>query len=707
MPSLMPLSAADLPEPLAQPATESPARPPVAKRIPKVIEKHGDKRTDPYFWLRDDARKSPEVLGYLEAENRYTEALLADTVPLQKKIYDEIIGRIQQTDESVPFRKGSYWYYSRTVEGKQYPILARKKGSLEATEEILVDQNALGEGKKYFRLTNASVSPNERLYAFATDLEGDEVYTLQVKDTATGELLADRVPGTYYSVAWANDNKTLFYTVVDAAKRPYKVFRHTLGTDPKNDVEVFHEKDERFNVQVRKSVTDAYIYLETGSQTTSETRYLKATDATGAFQVLYPRQQDIEYDVVDHGGDFYVRINDKGRNFRLVKVPAASPALASAAEVIPHRTDALLEQVIAFANHLAIGERVNGLRQIAIRDLRDGKTHTIDAPEPAFVLFPDVNPEFQTTKLRFSYSSLVTPRSVYEYDMEARTRQLLKRDPVLGGFDPALYASERVFATASDGTRIPVALVYKKSLFRKDGSNPALLYGYGSYGLNSEPFFNSARLSLLDRGFVYAIASIRGGSELGKPWHDNGRMMNKRNSFTDFIAAAQHLVNQKYTRPDKLAIEGRSAGGLLMGAVVNMRPDLFGAVLAGVPFVDVISTMLDDTLPLTVGEYEEWGNPADPKAYSYMRSYSPYDNIERQKYPNMLVTAGLNDPRVSYWEPAKWVAKLRAMKTGENLLLLKTNMGAGHFGASGRYERFKEVAMEYAFLIKALKVEAQ
>lgn len=683
----------------------SAAPPPVAKIVPKAIETNGDKRIDNYFWLRDDARKDPEMIKYLEAENTYTQSVMGPTEPLQKKLYDEILGRIKQTDESVPFRKGDYWYYTRTIEGKQYQINCRKKGSLTGTEEVLIDQNVLATGEKYFRIANFSASPNQQLLMYGTDVAGDEVYSLNFKDLQTGKMLADKVPGTYYSVAWASDNKTVFYTVVDEAKRPYKIFRHTLGTDPKTDTLVYHEPDERFYIQIAKSKDDQYLFIQIGSQTTTEIRYLKADNPTGAWTVFYPRKQDIEYDVIHHKNHFYVRINDKGRNFRLVRVAENDRALENGIEIVAHRMDALLEDADAFVNHLVIFERVNGLRQIRVTDLRNNQTHSIDAPEPAYVFTPDQNPEFNTSTLRYGYTSLVTPLSIYDYEMDKKTRELKKQQPVLGGYDPKLYTSERIYATAQDGKKVPISLVYKKSLFKKNGSNPTFLYGYGAYGINSEPAFSSDHLSLLDRGFVYAVASIRGGSEMGKYWHDDGRMQNKRNTFTDFITAAQYLVDQKYTQPNKLGIMGGSAGGLLMGAVVNMRPDLFGAVIAKVPFVDVINTMLDKSLPLTVGEFEEWGNPEEAKAYSYIRSYSPYDNIEKQTYPNMLVTAGLNDPRVSYWEPAKWVAKLRTMKKGDNLLLLKTNMGAGHFGASGRYDRIKETALDYAFLLVALGVE--
>lgn len=683
----------------------SAAEPPVAKTVSnKRIEANGDVRTDNYFWLRDDARKNPEMLAYLEAENAYTTSVLAGTEALQKKLYDEIIGRIKQTDLSVPVRRGGYLYYLKTIEGKQYAINCRRKAP-DGPEEMLVDQNGMAQGHKYFRVGQFQPSPDQNLLAFTIDTEGDEVYTLVVKDLKSGTMLPDQVKGVYYSLVWAGDNKTLFYNVVDEAKRPFKIFRHRLGTEAKADAEVYHEKDERFTAQVGKTKSQKFLFLELGSQTTSEFRLLPADDPIGTFQVLYPRRQDIEYDFAHHGDNFYVRINDKGRNFRVVRVATSNTDLASGQEYIPHRADTFLTGIDAFAHHLIVVQRQNGLAGLRVDDLRSGKSHTVATPEPVYAMFPGQNPEYNTHQVRFAYTSLVTPRSIYDYNMDSRTMDLKKRDEVLGGYDSSLYAMERIFATAQDGTKIPVALVYKKALFRKDGSNPAMLYGYGSYGINTEPTFSIDRLSLLDRGFVYALASIRGGSEMGKAWHDNGRMLNKRNSFTDFIAAAQTLIDRKYTRPDKLGIMGGSAGGLLMGAVINLRPDLFGAVIAKVPFVDVMNTMLDKSLPLTVGEFEEWGNPEDPKYYSYMRSYSPYDNVERQKYPNMLVTAGLNDPRVSYWEPAKWVAKLRTVKKGDNLLLLKTNMGAGHFGASGRYDRYKETALDYAFLLTALGVE--
>jgi oligopeptidase B len=673
------------------------APPPTAPIRPKVIENHGDRRIDNYFWLRD--KSNPEVIAHLEAENRYTESQMKATEALQSTLYQEIVARIQEDDTSAPTRRGNFAYYTRTRKGQQYPTWCRRQGAT-GSEQVLLDGNELARGHKYFQVGSFSVSPDQKLLAYGTDTEGDEILTVRVKDLATGQLLPDQIGNANTSLVWAEDNKTLFYNVLDAAKRPYKAFRHTLGQSAP-DTEVYHETDERFTVEISKTRSKAFILLQINSAITGEVRYLPAAKPSAAFTVLYPRTQNVEYDATHHAGSWYVRINDTGRTFRLIQAPLANPARKK--ELIPARADVTLEDVGAFADHLVITERQQGLLKLRIRRLSNGAEHFVSLPEPVYTLSAPGGPEFDTTLLRFNYTSLVTPPSTFDYDMNARTRTLVKQQPVLGGFDSRNYTSERIFATAADGTRIPVSLVYRKGL-KKDGAAPALLYGYGSYGIPSEPNFSSERLSLLDRGFVYAIAHIRGGSDLGKTWHDAGKMLNKRTTFTDFIAAAEFLSKEKYTQPKRLAIMGGSAGGLLMGAVTNMRPDLFGAIIAKVPFVDVLSTMMDATLPLTVGEYEEWGNPADERAYRYMRSYSPYDNVESQIFPNMLVTAGLNDPRVSYWEPAKWVAKLRTLKKDNHLLLLKTNMGAGHFGASGRYERYKETAFDYAFLFQALGV---
>ena len=656
---------------------------------------HGDTRIDNYFWLRD--RKDPDTIAYLEAENAYTKEKLQHTEKLQAALYAEMLGRIQQTDLSVPVKRDEYFYYTRTEEGKQYAIHCRKKGL--GPEEILLDCNLLAEGHKYFRLGAFIASPNHRLLAYSVDFEGDEKYTVRVKDLETGEVLADEIPNTSYTLEWAADNATFFYTVLDDALRPYKVFRHTLGV--KDDPLIYHEADERFTLDLSSTRSRAYIFININSSLTSEVRYLHRDQPTGEFRVLLPRVHETEYDATHHGGSFFIRTNDGAKGFRVVETPTADPAKANWKEIIPGREGITIESVTAFQDYLVTEERHRGLTQICIRDFRSGAQHSIEFPEPVYTAELGANAEFNTKLLRFHYTSLVTPASVYDYDMETRTRELKKRQAVLGGYDSELYQSERIYAAAQDGVEVPISLVYKKG-FVRDGHAPMLLYGYGSYGISIDPSFSSDRLSLLDRGFVYAIAHIRGGMDLGKPWHEAGRLLKKKNTFTDFIACAERVLAEKYTSPDKLAIMGGSAGGLLMGAVINMRPDLFAAVVAGVPFVDSLNTALDASLPLTVGEYEEFGDPGKPEFYNYMKSYAPYENVKAQEYPAMLVTAGLNDPRVSYWEPAKWVAKLRALKTDGHLLLLKTNMGSGHFGASGRYEYLKETAIEYAFLLDVL-----
>lgn len=685
---------------VATSAGEAPAGPPKAKVQPKVLEAHGEKRVDPYFWMRE--KENPEVRAYLEAENAWTEAQLKDTEALQKKLYEEIVGRIQETDSSAPERSGGYLYYTRTEKGKNYSIYCRKKGA-NGAEEVLLDGNRLAEGQKYFQVGIYEPSPDQRLLAYGTDTDGSEELTVRFKDLASGGLLEDRLEKLSYGLAWANDGKTVFYVTEDAARRPYRLYRHVLGTAQAADQLVYEEKDERFRVGVEVTRSKKYIVMHLDSQTTTEIRVASAANPAEAFRVVVPRVQDVEAGLAHHGDKFYIRINDSGRTFRLVEAPEANPAKANWKELIPARAAVTLEEVDAYADHLVTVERDKGLRKIRVRRFSTGEEHFVEFPDASYAMSAGGGDEYETAVLRFNYTSLATPASAFDYDMNTKRRTLVKQQPVLGGFDASHYATERREATAPDGTKVPVSIVYRKGL-KRDGSHPALLYGYGSYGAPSDASFNSAVVSLLDRGFVYAIAHIRGGGDLGKTWHDEGRMLKKRNSFTDFIAAAELLVKEKYTQPKKLGILGGSAGGLLMGAVVNLRPDLFGAVIAKVPFVDVVSTMMDATLPLTVGEYEEWGNPADAKSYGYMRGYSPYDNVERQSFPNMLVTAGLNDPRVSYWEPAKWVAKLRTMKKDKNLLLLKTNMGAGHFGASGRYERYKETALDYAFLLKALGV---
>jgi oligopeptidase B len=615
-----------------------------------------------------------------------------------------MLGRIKQTDLSVPVRDRGWWYYTRTEEGKQYPIYARKRGSLEAPEEVTLDVNALAAGQPFMAVGAYTVSDDGTLLAYSTDSTGFRQYTLRVKDLRTGQVLPDRMEKVV-SVTWAGDGRTLFYTVEDHAKRSHRVRRHVLGTDPARDPLVYEEADERFGVYVGRTRSRDWLVMSSGSHTTSELRVLDARTPAAEWRVVLPRKQDVEYDLDHHGDRFYLRINDTGRNFRLVSMPVASTAPAGWTEVLPHRPDVMLESADFFRDHWVASERANGLDRLRVTSLRTGRSHDVAFPEPVYTANLTGNPEFDTRTVRYAYQSLVTPQSVYDYDLDARSATLLKRTEVLGGYDPSAYASERVHATAADGTRIPISLVYRKGL-RRDGSAPALLYAYGSYGSSTDPTFSSNRLSLLDRGFVYAIAHIRGGGDLGKPWHDAGRMANKMNTFTDFIAAAEHLIGERYTAKERLAIQGGSAGGLLVGAVTNLRPDLFRAVVAQVPFVDVINTMLDETLPLTVGEFEEWGNPKVAEQYRWMRAYSPYDNLERKAYPAMLVETSFNDSQVLYHEPAKYVARLRTLKADANPLLLVTNMGAGHGGASGRYDRLREIARGYAFMIGQVAPEA-
>ena len=674
-------------------------KPPAARRQPQRFENHGDVRVDDYYWLRE--KQNPEVIAYLEAENAYTRAQLADTETLQQQLNAELIARIEETDQTVPTLEGGYYYYTRTEKGKQYGIHCRRPADdSSAPEEIVIDGNALAEGHEYFSLGIYAVSPDQQILAYGVDTKGDEEFTVRFRDLRTGEHLADELDATSYSLEWANDNRTLFYNTMDAARRPYRIWRHRLGQAQSDDEMLFEEKDERFTIGLHKTRSKDWLLLDIESATTTEYWRLPAGQPDGGFELLYARRQDIEYDLTHQGEFFYVRINDRGRNFRLVRTPAADPAAERWEEILPHRPEVLLESVAGFRSHLVVTERENGLRRLRIVDQRTGAEHAVETPEPVYHQYLNGNPEYDTATLRFEYTSLVTPHSVFDYDMDTRAR-LLRKQTVVHGYDPALYESHRIWATSADGTRVPIALVHRRGLVR-DGQNPTMLYGYGSYGINMEASFNSDRLSLLDRGWIWAIAQIRGGSELGEPWHDHGKMLEKQNTFADFIAAAETLIEQRFTAPASLAIMGRSAGGLLIGAVLNQRPDLFAAAIAGVPFVDVINTMLDTSLPLTVGEFEEWGNPAEARFYEYLKAYSPYDNVTAQTYPALLVTAGLNDPRVQYWEPAKWVAKLRTLNQGDAPLLLRTEMGAGHFGPSGRYERFKETAFEYAFLLKVI-----
>ncbi|CAN5642599.1 oligopeptidase B [soil metagenome] len=685
------------------PAASATPAPPVAQVISHTHTMHGDVREDPYFWLRD--RNNPEVIRYLEADNRYTDALMEPTGALQEKLYQEMLGRIKQTDLSVPTRRGPYYYYTRTEEGQQYPIFARKRGSLDAPEQVLLDQNEMARGHKYFRVYTMSVSPDHRLMAFSVDTSGSEHLTLMVKDLASGKLLPDRVDNIHFSVTWAADNRTLFYTKTDASQRPDRVFRHTLGTNPASDPVVYHEPDVLYRASVSRSKDDRYLFFGSYSSTTSEVHFVPADRPTQPLRVVQPRMEGLEYSVEHMDGRFLIRTNEGGAtNFKLVQAPVNNPGRANWRALIPHRETALIDGLDVFRNHLVVYERENALRRIRIRVRKSGAEHYVAFQEPVYTAFGGGNPEYDTDTLRYTYTSLVTPSSVYDYNMRTRQGTLKKQTEVLGGYDPSQYGTERTWARASDGTRVPVSLVYRKPLV-KDGTRPLLLYAYGSYGSSTDPAFSSNNLSLIDRGVIYAIAHIRGGQEMGRAWYEQGKMLNKRNTFTDFVAAAEHLVQEKYTSPERLAARGGSAGGLLMGAVVNMRPDLFTAVVADVPFVDVVTTMLDASIPLTTGEWLEWGDPRKPEFYAYMKSYSPYDNVEAKAYPTMLVTTGLNDPRVAFWEPAKWVARLRATKTDDNPLLLRTNLGAGHGGASGRYDNLREQAFRYAFILNALGIQ--
>ena len=671
----------------------------MARRIPRVDVIHGDRRVDDYYWLRDKA--NPEVAAYLEAENAYADAVMAPTERFQEALYKEMLARIQETDLSVPYREGAYFYYSRTEEGKQYPILCRKKESLEAPEEVTLDLNALAEGHRFLSLGAYSVSDDGSLLAFSTDITGFREYTLQVKDLRAGEVLPERIEKTG-SVSWAGDGRSLFYTVEDEAKRPYRLYRHVVGT-PAPDALVYEEADALFRVFAGRSRSREYVFLAAASHTTTEIRYLPSGQPEGVWKTIAPREHEHEYDVEHHADRFFIRTNDQGRNFRLVWAPVEDPRRENWKEVVPHRTDVMLEGLEVFRDHTVLLERAHGLPRMRVTNLRSDATHDIAFPEPAYSASPGANAEFDTGTFRYTYQSLVTPSSVFDYDMETRKSTLLKEQPVLGGYERTRYHSERLLVTAPDGVKVPVSLVYRKGL-KRDGSHPMLLTGYGAYGYPFPVGFSSNRLSLLDRGFVFAIAHVRGGGELGKAWHDDGRMMKKRNTFTDFIAVVEHLAGERYTSREQLVVEGGSAGGLLMGAVANMRPYLFKVIVSKVPFVDVVSTMLDASLPLTAGEWEEWGNPQVKEPYEYMKTYCPYTNVEPKAYPTMLVKTSFHDSQVMYWEPAKYVAKLRALKTDDNVLLLKTNMEAGHGGASGRYDYLREVAFDYAFVLSRLGV---
>ncbi|MEM6453572.1 MAG: S9 family peptidase [Acidobacteriota bacterium] len=703
------------------PAATARTTPPVAAREPHTVDLHGVTLEDPYHWLRDKAR--PDVIAYLEAENAYADAHMAPTEALQTRLYDELVARVQEDDRSVPVRRDDWLYYTRTEQGDQYPIHCRRPVDAAPddadAEEILIDVNALAEGHDYFRMARVVASPDHRFLAYAYDTVGTEDYVIQVRDLSRDRLLPDRIEGASTSLVWGNDNRTLFYNVRDDARRPYKVMRHVLGQSGR-EVEIYREDDQRFFVSISLTSSRRFILITSGSSITSEVRYLDADTPRGDFVRFAPRVQGVEYSVAHSGDAFYVLTNHDATNFRLQRTPVppagASPAAADTWEnVVDHRPQVLLRRAVLFADHLVTAEREAGLDQIVLRHLDGRVRHVLRFPESVYAVSPTRTQDFDRSVLRYNYGSPVTPSSVYDVDLDALIEAradganpdaadgvavLRKRQPV-PHYDPANYHTERIYVRAADGVAVPVTLTWRRGAVARDGSAPCLLYGYGSYGSTQSPRLWRTMLPLIDRGFVHAVAHVRGGGLLGEPWHEDGRMLRKRNTFTDFIAVAEHLVQQRYTSSDRLVIRGGSAGGLLVGAVVNMRPALFAGAVASVPFVDVINTMLDPTIPLTVIEYEEWGNPRDPDYFDYIRSYSPYDNVAAQGYPTMLVKAGLHDTRVHYWEPAKWVARLRVRKTDDRPLLLRTNMGAGHSGASGRYDALREVAYELAFILRA------
>lgn len=671
---------------------------PTATVVPHELERHGDVRIDNYYWLNQ--RDDPAVRAYLNAENDYTEVMTAHTAPLRKTLADEFTERIKQDDESVPYREGGYFYYSRTEEGKDYPIYARKKGSLDADEEILIDVNELAAGHDgYFRVGGMEITEDQNLLAYGVDDVGRRIYTIHFKDLTTGETTSETIENVTSNLAWANDDKTLFYTRQDPVTlRFYQIWKHKLGTAPSEDELVYEEGDDTFSCGVRKTQSKRYIMIGCSQTLANEYRYVNADRPDAEFTLFLERERGHEYNI-DHFGDhFYIRTNDSAKNFRLMQTPIDRTAMSNWTEVIPAREDVYLAGFQIFKDHLVVSERSEGLIQLRIRPWDGSEEHYIDFGEPAYLAFPRDNHDFNTTTLRFHYESLTTPDSVFDYDMNTREKVLLKEDEVLGGFEKSNYEATRIYATARDGERIPISLVHRKGI-ELDGGNPLLLYAYGSYGASRDASFSAYRISLLDRGMVYAIAHVRGGQEMGRGWYDDGKLLNKTNTFTDFIDCGRHLVDMKYTSPDRLVAQGGSAGGLLIGAVVNMAPELFRAAHAAVPFVDVLTTMLDDTIPLTTSEFDEWGDPKVKEYYDYIKSYSPYDNVAAQDYPALLVTTGLQDSQVQYFEPAKWVAKLRATKAGDSALLLRTEMEAGHGGASAREKRYAQTAFEYAFLL--------
>jgi oligopeptidase B len=673
-------------------------KPPVAKVVPQRLEKHGHVRIDDYYWMRD--RSNPEVREYLEAENRHTEAGMARTKDIQDTLFKEFKARIKQTDMSVPYKRDGYFYYNRVEEGKQYPIYCRKKGTLAAPEQAMLDGNEVAKGYKYCALSSLSVSSGGDLLAYGMDTQGRRFYTIRFKNLTTGAALSDVIANVTANVAWANDNKTIFYVRQDPTTlRSYQIYRHALGTSADSDRLVYEEKDPTFGCYVIKTKSKKYMMIISSQTLSTEYRYLEADNPQGEFQVFAPRQRDHEYEVDHYGDHFFIRTNLEAKNFRLMKAPVGRTQVAAWQEVVPHRADVLLEGMEIFKDHLVLVERREGLLHLRVKPWSGQGEHEVEFGEPAYMAYPGPNFDFDTSVVRYRYSSMTTPTSVYDYDMATRKRTLLKREEIGGGFDPANYRAERLYATAADGKRVPISLVYDKRRFSHDGSNPLLLYGYGSYGASMDAAFDAMGISLLDRGFVHAIAHVRGGQELGRQWYEDGKLLNKKNTFTDFIACAEHLRANKYADPKRVFARGGSAGGLLMGAVINMRPDLFRGIVADVPWVDVLTDSLDDTIPLTTTEYDEWGNPNDKKYYDYLLSYSPYDQVSRRAYPSILAMTSFQDSQVQYWDPAKWVARLRVMNTAPSRIFLKTEMEASHGGLSGRDDRYRQMAFRYAFLL--------
>ncbi len=667
------------------------------KKISFKLEKHGHVRVDNYYWLRE--RDNPEVIEYLNEENEYAAKEMAHTREFEKKLFEEIIGRFKQTDMSVPYKRDDYYYYTRYEQGKEYPIYARKRDTLEHAEEIMLNANQLAEGHEFFAIGGSAVSSGQDILAYAVDTQGRRIYTIYFKNLTTGEKLADVLPNVTENLTWANDNKTLFYGKQDEITlRQHQIWRHVLGTDPAEDQPVYQEDDETFVAYIFKSKSRRFLFLVSSHTNSQEYRFMEADQPFGEFKLFQARRRNHEYHVEHFGDRFIIRTNDQAMNFRLMETSLDRPGREYWREIIPHRNDVYLADFELFRDYLVLEERARGLTQICITPWSGGADHYLEFDEPAYRANLNVNLQFDTILLRFEYTSMKTPLSIYDYDMASGQKTLLKREAVLGGFDPDNYVSERLYARAPDGTEIPISLFCRKGTPR-NGNNPLLLYGYGAYGFSIDAAFSSPRLSLVDRGFIYAIAHARGGQELGRHWYDDGKLLKKKNTFTDFIACAEFLIRVKLTGPEKLFAMGRSAGGLLMGAISNVRPDLFKGIVAEVPFVDAVTTMLDSSIPLTTGEYDEWGDPNQKEYYDYVLSYSPYDNVEGKAYPAMLITGGLHDSQVQYWEPAKWAAKLRELKTDKNRLLLKTNMEAGHGGATGRFRRHHETAFSYVFLL--------